>query len=141
MCTRLKCQWRGACVAQSVKHLTLDRGSGPDLTVRGIEPRIRLCTDNSEPGACFGFCVSLSLSSPPPTPRSLSKINIKKKTSINCELLRASCPLPGRDPCPIHTSVLVWYNPMVRTQWPLCGSASQEHISSQQDVGAGQPLL
>ena len=26
-----------------------------------FEPHIWLCTDSSEPGACFGFCVSLSL--------------------------------------------------------------------------------
>uniref|UniRef100_A0ABI7YG44 Uncharacterized protein n=1 Tax=Felis catus TaxID=9685 RepID=A0ABI7YG44_FELCA len=26
-----------------------------------FEPRVRLCADCSEPGACFGFCVSLSL--------------------------------------------------------------------------------
>ena len=36
-------------------------GSGHDLTVCGFEPRVGLCADSSEPGACFGFCVSLSL--------------------------------------------------------------------------------
>ena len=36
-------------------------GSGHDLTVRGFEPRVGLCADSSEPGACFGFCVSLFL--------------------------------------------------------------------------------
>ena len=35
--------------------------SGRDLTVRGFEPRVGLCADSSEPGACFRFCVSLSL--------------------------------------------------------------------------------
>ena len=36
--------------------------SGHNLTVRGFEPRVRLCADSLEPGACFGFCVCLSLS-------------------------------------------------------------------------------
>ena len=38
-----------------------DFGSGHDLTVREFEPRVGLCADSSEPGACFGFCVSLFL--------------------------------------------------------------------------------
>ena len=59
--------------------------SGHDLTVREFEPRVGLCADSSEPGACFGFCalclsvsLSLSLSAPPPTHTlslSVSKIN------------------------------------------------------------------
>ena len=36
--------------------------SGHDVTVRGLKPHIGLCADSSEPGACFGFCVSLPLS-------------------------------------------------------------------------------
>ena len=36
-------------MAQSVKHQTLDFSSGHDLTVRGFEPNIRLCTDRVEP--------------------------------------------------------------------------------------------
>ena len=40
---------------------TSDFASGHDLTVREFEPRVGLCADGSEPGACFGFCVSLSL--------------------------------------------------------------------------------
>ena len=39
-----------------------DFGSGRDLAVHGFEPRVGLCADSSEPGACFGFWVSLSLS-------------------------------------------------------------------------------
>ena len=39
-----------------------DFGSGHDLTVREFQPPIGLCADHSEPGACFGFCVSLSAS-------------------------------------------------------------------------------
>ena len=41
---------------------TSDFGSGHDVTVCGFEPCVGLCADSSEPGACFGFCVSLSLS-------------------------------------------------------------------------------
>ena len=40
-----------------------DSSSGHDLTVRGFEPRVRLCAHSSEPGACFGFCVFLLSSS------------------------------------------------------------------------------
>ena len=60
-----------------------DFGLGHDLTVRGFEPRVGLYADSSEPGACFGFWVSLSLCPSPAHARSLSvsKINknIKKK--------------------------------------------------------------
>ena len=57
-----------------------DFGSGHDLAVCGFEPQLGLCADSSEPGACFGFCVSLSAS---PllvlcVSLSVSKINIKK---------------------------------------------------------------
>ena len=38
-----------------------DFGSGHDLTLREFEPHIGLRADSSEPGTCFGFCVSLSL--------------------------------------------------------------------------------
>ena len=37
-----------------------------DLAVRGFKPRVGLCADSSEPGACFGFWVSLALC-PSPT--------------------------------------------------------------------------
>ena len=36
-----------------------DFGSGHDVTVCEFEPRVGLCADSSEPGACFRFCVSL----------------------------------------------------------------------------------
>ena len=39
-----------------------------DLTVCGFQPHIELCVDSWEPGACFGFCVSLSVCSPAPPP-------------------------------------------------------------------------
>ena len=48
--------WRwGAWVAQSVERLTLAQVMISQLCE--FEPRIRLCADGSEPGACFGFCV------------------------------------------------------------------------------------
>ena len=36
-------------------------GSGHDLPVCGFQLRIGLCADSSEPGACFRFCLPLSL--------------------------------------------------------------------------------
>ena len=42
------CSW-GAWVAQSVKGLTLDFGSGHHLTVGGFQLRIGLCADSVEP--------------------------------------------------------------------------------------------
>ena len=36
-------------MAQSVKHLTLDVGSGHDLAVHEMEPSMGLCTDSMEP--------------------------------------------------------------------------------------------
>ena len=62
---RIILKWtnRGAWVVQSVERPNFS--SGHDLTVREFEPCVRLCADSSEPGACFRFCVSLSLSDPP----------------------------------------------------------------------------
>ena len=51
---------RDAWVAQSVEQPTSLR-SGHDLTVCEFETLIGLCADSSEAGACFGFCVSLSV--------------------------------------------------------------------------------
>ena len=42
-------QGGGAWVAQSVEHLSLDFGSGHDLTVCDIEPHVGLCADSAEP--------------------------------------------------------------------------------------------
>ena len=53
-------------MAQLVKHLTLDFGSGHDLTVREIETRLWLCTDSTEPAWD-------SLSAPPLLVLSLSQ--------------------------------------------------------------------
>ena len=56
-----------------------DFSSGHDLAICEFKPHIRFCADSSEPGTCFGFCVSLSLC-PSPTHAcslSVSEINIK----------------------------------------------------------------
>ena len=52
---------------------------GHDLAVREFEPRVRLWADGSEPGACFRFCVSLSLCPSPVRGLSLSVPKIKKR--------------------------------------------------------------
>ena len=56
-----------------------DFGSGHDLAVREFEPRVGLCDDSSEPGACFPFCVSLSLCPSPVHALSLSVPKINKR--------------------------------------------------------------
>ena len=48
---------------------------GHDPLVREFEPRVRLWADGSEPGACFRFCVSLSLCPCPVHALSVPKIN------------------------------------------------------------------
>ena len=75
--------FRGAWVAQSVEWPTLDFGSGHDLTVRGFEPCLGLCTMSTEPASDpLSLSLSLSLSVPPLL--SLSKINkhLKKQQQI-----------------------------------------------------------
>ena len=63
-------------MAQSVKHLTLDLGSGHDLMGCGIKPHIRLCTRG-------GVCLRLSPPTPLPThERSFSLSQMFKKNSI-----------------------------------------------------------
>ena len=54
-------------MAQSVKCLTLDFGSGHDFTVWEMEPSITLRTDRAEPvwDSLFSLSLSLSLSAPP----------------------------------------------------------------------------
>ena len=61
---------RGAWVAQLVKLLTSGLGHG--LSICEFEPCVGLYADSSEPGACFGFCVSVSFSPSPTCARSLS---------------------------------------------------------------------
>ena len=52
---------------------------GHDLAVREFEPRVGLWADGSEPGACFRFCVSLSLCPSPVRALSLSVPKINKR--------------------------------------------------------------
>ena len=59
----------GAWVAESVKRLTLDLGSGHDLIVCEFEPRIGFCADGMEPAwdsvspsLCLSCACALSLS-------------------------------------------------------------------------------
>ena len=52
-------------MTQPFKHLTLDFGSGHDLLVCGIEPRVGLCNDSA--GSAWDS-VSPSLLHPPPPP-------------------------------------------------------------------------
>ena len=59
--------YRGTCVAQSVKHLTLDFESGHDLVVREVEPHVGPCADCGElawdfPCLCASPLLLLSLS-------------------------------------------------------------------------------
>ena len=61
----------GTSVAPSVECPI--SASGHDLEVRGFEPHIGFCADSSEPGVCFGFCVSLFLCLSPTCALSLSK--------------------------------------------------------------------
>ena len=63
----------GAWVAQLAKHLTLDFGSGHDLTAHEFRLHVGLRADSSELGACFGFCVFLSLCPSPAHTLSLLK--------------------------------------------------------------------
>ena len=66
---------RGAWVAQSVKHLTLDLSSGYHLTVCEFQLHIRLCVVGMELAL---DSVSPSLSAPPLLTLSLSLLKINK---------------------------------------------------------------
>ena len=80
-----RCTWElknhsglwGAWVAQSVKHPT----SAQVMISRfgSSSPRVGLCADSSELGACFRFCVSLSLCPSPVHALSLSVSKRNKK--------------------------------------------------------------
>ena len=61
----------GTRVAQSVECPTSAQVMASP-TVREFKPWVRLCADSSEPGDCFGFCASLSLSLSDPPLLSLS---------------------------------------------------------------------
>ena len=68
-------------MAHSVQRLTLNFGSGSDLTAHRIEPRIGLCTGRAEPA---WDSLSPSLSAPPLLTLYLSlKINKLKKIKLN----------------------------------------------------------
>ena len=66
---------RGTWVAQSVKHPTLDFGSGHDLTVTEFEPHIGLCADGRS--KLLGFFLS-SLSAPPPAHSHTCALSLSK---------------------------------------------------------------
>ena len=70
----------GTWVAQSVKRATLAQVMILHLWVQA---HVGLCADSSEPGGCFGFCVSLSLCPYPVCALSLSLKNNKTKCSKN----------------------------------------------------------
>ena len=53
----------------------MDLGLGHALMFCEFEPRVQLCADSSEPGACFRFSLSLSLS----LSLSKNKSTLKKK--------------------------------------------------------------
>ena len=56
-------RFRGAWAAQPVERRLRLRSWSHGL-VREFEPRVGRCADSSEPGACFGVSVSLSLTLP-----------------------------------------------------------------------------
>ena len=60
-----------------LSRLSVRLQPGHDLAVREFEPRVRLWADGSEPGACFRFCVSLSLCPSPVHALSLSCLKNK----------------------------------------------------------------
>ena len=55
----IKAAMRSTWVAQLVKRLTSAQVMISQCV--GLSPRVGLCADGSEPGACFGFCVSFCL--------------------------------------------------------------------------------
>ena len=59
-------------------RLSVRHQPGHGLSVREFVPRVRLWANGSEPGACFRFCVSLSLCPSPVHALSLSVPKIKK---------------------------------------------------------------
>ena len=114
----LKCSsFRGAWVAQTVKHLTLALGSGHDLMVHEFEPFIGLCVGSVEPAwDSLSLSLSLSLRLLCLLPLSLSqnKINIKNfsktKIKIKCSSFttpyKLSLGLYSRTPVPDHAAHL-----------------------------------
>ena len=73
-----RCGFRGAWVAQSV-----ERPTSLQVVISwlcGFKPRFGLCADSSEPEACLGFCVSLSLCPSPAQACALSLTHSKINT-------------------------------------------------------------
>ena len=66
-------EWEGLWHLGGSVSIVCHFGLGHGLTVCEFKPRVGLCADSSEPGACFGFCVSLSLPLPHSLPVSLSQ--------------------------------------------------------------------
>ena len=62
----------GAWVARSVQWLTLAQVARSQSRICGFRPRVGLCAEGWEPGACLGVCVSLSLCASPTCTLSLS---------------------------------------------------------------------
>ena len=77
-------------------------GSGHDLLVLEFKTHIGLHADSSEPGACFGFCVSFALCPSPICVLSLSlknKQTLKKKkrksfSQSSLDMVKCTLPLP-----------------------------------------------
>ena len=67
-------------MAQPVKSLTQDLGSGHDLTIREFEPHVWLCTGSAEP-AWDSLSLSLSLPLPAPPLLTLSSLSLSLKTN------------------------------------------------------------
>ena len=69
-------------MAQSVKHWTLDFGSGNDLGVCELEPGVRLCAGSMEPA---WDSLSSSLSAPLPLVLSLKINTLKERKKASCK--------------------------------------------------------
>ena len=75
---------KGIWVAPSVKHVTLDLGSGHDLTVGEFRPRVWLHGDSTEPA---WDSLSPSVSAPPCSRKcSLSQKQTSQKSDLNLPL-------------------------------------------------------
>ena len=78
---------------------------GHDLAVREFEPHIRLWADGSEPGACFRFCVSLSLCPSPVHALSLSVPKINKCWKKKFKYFQSRCVWCGAPGCLSQLSI------------------------------------
>ena len=103
--------------------------------VREFEPRIKLCADSSEPGACFGFCVSLSLC---PSPTHVLSLFLRNRINIKNFLKRMIIWPPEEDLChrnpdpfpyPGHTSPTVNPRDLPLMQQSRMGSPSNRGLS------------